>query len=135
VADELTEGAMPTLEYYRMLLDELGPTVKDFEREVYMRGLSRAIDAEPTRGMCGELAGVTILTYVMAGRVLVTLWRGGEQVSVMAAEGEDPPRMGLHTTTDVEAARSMLRAVIAGWPQDGAAQDRVLSANTRVGIG
>lgn len=126
---------MPTMEYYRMLLDELGPIVKDFEREVYTRGLSRVIDAEPTRGMGGELAGVTILTFVMAGRVLVTLTRDGEQVSVMAAEGEDPPRMGLHTTTDVEAARSMLRAVIDAWPQDEAERDRVLSAAPGIGIG
>jgi hypothetical protein len=93
---------MPTMEYYHMLLRELGPTVKDFEREVYTRGLARAIGAEPTRGMGGELAGVTILTFVMAGRVLVTLTRAGEQVSVMAAEGEDPPRMGLHTRTEEE---------------------------------
>lgn len=126
---------MPTMEYYRMLLDELGPSVKDFERDVYTRGLSRVIDAEPTRGMGGEIAGVTILTFVMAGRVLVTLTRDGEQVSVAAAEGEDPPRMGLHTTTDVEAARAMLRAVIAAWPQDEATQDRILRPVPHLAIG
>lgn len=126
---------MPTMEYYHMLLRELGPPVKDFERRVYTRGLSRVIDAERTRGMGGELAGVIILTYVMAGRVMVTLARDGEQVTVMAAEGEDPPRMGLHTTTDVEAARDMLGAVMAAWPEDEAAQDAILRANSAIGIG
>lgn len=124
---------MPSLDYYRMLLDEFGPSVKAFEREVYTRGLARIAEAGPSRGMAGELAGVIILTYRFAGRVAVTLTRGGTQVTMAAAEGETPPRMGLHTTQgNMRDGLALIEAVIAAWPEDEAAQAALLSPNPRL---
>jgi hypothetical protein len=121
---------MPSLDYYRMLLDEFGPSVKAFDREVYTRGLARIAEAGPSRGMSGELAGVIMLTYVFAGRVAVTLTRGVTQVTMAAAEGETPSRLGLHTTQgNVRDGRALIEAVIAAWPEGEAEQAAILHAN------
>lgn len=129
------QAAQRAMAWYRVLDRELTPSVKDFERRVYLQGLALAIDACPRRGMSGTLAGVAIRTYVIAGRVMVTLERGNASVSVLAAEGETSPRMGLHSCEgEVAEARDLINAVIAAWPEDAGERAAVLHADDTVSL-
>ena len=126
-----------TMAYYRHLHDELHATVKVFEEFVYLRGMEYRIAASKHRGMSWKTpSDLYVLSYVIAGRVMITIRQGDSDVSVMAAEGESPPRMGLHTITgDTWTARQLLCQVIADWPMSEGEQALTLQDNDDVGVG
>jgi len=80
----------------------LSEAVKAFAVSTWENGLADVVERDPNRGMIGSVSkDVSVLTYVMAGRILTTIHRkddGGvlHAVSVMAGEEERPSRMGLH---------------------------------------
>lgn len=125
-----------TMAYYQNFSDELTPVVKVFEQFVYLRGMERLIDRSTTRGMTWKTpSDLYVHTYVVAGRVMITIRQGDSDVSVLAAEHESPPRMGLHTVTgDPWTARQLLCAVIADWPEGDEAQARTLADDPEVSI-
>lgn len=116
--------ARERMAYYQTLSRELSPLVKEFERRVYLDGgLVAAIDACAVRGMSGILGDITMRTFTMAGRVMVTIEQGDSSVSVLAAQGENPPRMGLHSIEgSILAAGELLGRVCDMWHSAGIMQ-------------
>lgn len=83
-----------------------------FEREAWYAGLQAAIQAVPQRGMSGEANGLKLLTWVCAGRCMLTIEGGGESVTLITADNEAPyqrprnpgdPKMGPMGMQSVDA--------------------------------
>lgn len=116
---------------YRFLSELLTPLVEEFERKAYLDGgLGAYLDKATQRGLSGKLNDIDILTYTIAGRVCIQFGWYDESVSVMAAAGENPPRMGLHVVDgNVMTAWRLLREVIDRWESPDILQP---DANTRL---
>jgi hypothetical protein len=95
---------------------------RTFVRKCYRTGLYDQIKAESHRGNSGEFGSTTLMTYVMAGRIMFTFNRDDRGVSFVADEsdasgcrsGINYPTDGLPYTKLVE----MIEEVVANWDID-----------------
>lgn len=73
--------------------ERLSALVRVFVEQVWKAGLKKEIDASPERGLSSSVEGLNMLTYALAGRIMVTLnpSSGDEYVSMLGytGEGED----------------------------------------------
>lgn len=122
----------------RHLLEQ---TFYTFLDRVFRRGLFEVIDTSPRRGMSGTFGETTLRSYVVAGRLMLTFARPGEQMehSVSFVCGDDDP-LGLgggtqSVYTDLQTALAMINDVTANWPQERSAQQEVFKADENVNIG
>lgn len=121
VVRAVRDGPNPMSEAY----ERICLVIKEFEREVWFGGLQEWLQAEPTRGMSHrpsswdrlrDIPAVGVLTFVTAGRAVITLQRGDAIITVIAAETGSDDRIGLqgiHATE--EQAIGLLRDAIAQW--------------------
>jgi len=102
--------------------DDLHPYINQFDVGAYRPVLRPIIDASSERGMSGDVGGVILRSWVMAGRVMLTFERGDTSVTILGAEGEDDPRFGLQSLdATVFEARAMIveaTGLYARWPDD-----------------
>lgn len=94
-----------------------------FESEVWFKGLQSLIRPSQSRGFSAKLPSspgeLSVLTYSMCGRCIVTIEEGNVQVSMMCDESSDTPTMGdkgIRATE--EQALDLLSRTIAAY-QDG----------------
>lgn len=62
------------------------PYKRRFVREVWSNGLQQQADAATVRGLRAQLGQITVLTYWIAGRLLVTISRGEVWVSFVGID-------------------------------------------------
>ena len=102
--------------------EDLEPYIERFERDAYQPVLRPIIEASTKKGMSGDVGAVTLRSFVMAGRIMLTFECDGKSVTILGADGEDAPRFGLHALeATVFEAREMLEIaadLYRQWPQD-----------------
>lgn len=81
---------------WRHLAGRLGDLSKRLEYGVYDNGLRAIIDGTKLRGTTGKLGDITLLTYVIAGRVNLQLERDNVLLNSLGCEGESRGRFGPH---------------------------------------
>lgn len=91
--------------------------IRRFCDEVWHHGLQEQVESSPKRGMSGVIDRDTkLLTYVMAGRVMLTFQGKWCSVTAVAAEGEVPARMGLHGIEGtILGARNLIWKAAKAW--------------------
>ncbi len=93
--------------------------ISRFETEVWFRGLQALIRPSKSRGFSAKLSSpkgeLSVLTYSMCGRCIVTIEEGNTQVSMMCDESSDTPTMGDKgiRATEEQALDLMNRAITA----------------------
>jgi hypothetical protein len=71
--------------------------IQTFGVDVWEGGLAKQVEESPSRSMAGTLkGGFCLLTFTLAGRVMLTFQGGGCSVTAMTADKERPCRIGLH---------------------------------------
>ncbi|MFA6365261.1 MAG: hypothetical protein WCW78_02570, partial [Candidatus Paceibacterota bacterium] len=87
---DLTEGLILNEPEFKEVSVALNALAKHFVDAVYNMGLRSRIDKSKSKGMSGMFGSVKMLSYTMAGRVMLTLSRGDIQITFIAAEDGDP---------------------------------------------
>ncbi|MFA6407532.1 MAG: hypothetical protein WCV80_02390, partial [Candidatus Paceibacterota bacterium] len=87
---DLTEGLVRDEQEFKEVSETLNILAKRFVDGVYNKGLRSRIDKSKSKGMSGMFGSVKMLSYTMAGRVMLTLSRGDIQITFIAAEDGDP---------------------------------------------
>jgi hypothetical protein len=112
-----------------------------FLHRVLRQGLFEIINACPQRGMSGTFGPTTLRSYVIAGRLMLTFARPGEdqeQSISFVCTDDDPLGLGggvQSVYTDIHTAMSMLADVMAAWPSDRPAQVQVFQSDPTVSLG
>lgn len=83
--------------WYRELVVMMSERAKMFERFVWSRGFGKIVDDSKSRGMSGMFGDITVMSYVLAGRVQVQLERGGIRFTMIAQDEVDDPRMAVNS--------------------------------------
>lgn len=96
--------------------------VREFDRGVWFGGLQKAVRASRTKGLSAKepvsspLGPVKVLAFAMAGRAMITLDAATCSVTVITAEDDTEPRMGIQGIDATEAeALALLLAVRTAW--------------------
>jgi len=111
-----------------------------FINHVYRRGLYERIDKCRKRGMSGVFGQTKLLSFVTAGRIMLTFGRTQEDLSPSVSflcEDGDPLGIGAGCQSlyaDLRTAIDMLKEVEANWPISKRAQWRVFRPDTEVGL-
>ena len=96
--------------------ENIHKVVKDFERDVWFRGLQRTVRASTKKGMSATFGDVTIMTYCMCGRARITIEDKVSSVTVQTDETSQGDCMGMHgIDATEEQAIGLLNLVIAAW--------------------
>jgi hypothetical protein len=119
----MMQGVLDHNEEFEQVSAKLSALAHRFENEVYLRGLKKLVQKSKKRGMSGTFDGVLLMSWVMAGRIMVTLeapsLRYPRVKNSFTVIGCDPPgeaRFGwqsVHATLD--QATELMNRVIACW--------------------
>lgn len=99
--------------------DPLHTVIRSFATDVWEPILAESVEAAPERGMCGQAGDVQLLTYVLAGRVMLTFGSADCYVSTVAEEKGRPSRMGLQGIDGtigqaIDLINTVREAILAG---------------------
>lgn len=121
--------------YNRAITDRLHGLAMEFQDKVWMTGLGTIVDTSRARGMSGQYGNVTVLTYIIAGRLRVQFEQGNAHFTLAGLE-EPNPRLGFGSIAGtVQQAEQMVRGVIAFWEgADEATRQTVHQDNTSVSV-
>ena len=101
---------------YNEVIDEFSTIVEEFNTKVFRNGLQAIIDASKKKGMSGTLEDIQLLSYVMAGRLMITFKRGDDSITFLGADGEDNTGFYVRSIdATLPSARSMVDKVIEVW--------------------
>jgi hypothetical protein len=96
--------------------ENIHKVVKDFEQDVWFRGLQRTVRASDMKGMSADFGDVTIMTYCMCGRARITIEDKASSVTVQTDETSQGSCMGMHgIDATEEQAIGLLNLVTAAW--------------------
>jgi len=111
---------------YKEALRQIDEFKNRFIAEVYARGMQAAIIDCDKRGMSGIYGETEIMTYVMAGSIMLTFKRGDDDVTFIGADDKNDTSLGLQSIdATLPAAREMIEQVIREWGESAkAALDR-----------
>ncbi|MBI4022563.1 hypothetical protein HY375_00115 [Candidatus Berkelbacteria bacterium] len=84
--ESVLETDSPTCMDYRAANAVLAEITAAFAREVLAKGLEVIIDTSTKRGMSGQFGPVTLMSWVMCGRVVLTFREGDDDFSVIGEE-------------------------------------------------
>ena len=111
--------------------------IRAFDADVWLEGLGRIVDAERSRGMkSAEFPSPSgparLMTFTSAGRVMLTIDAELASVSMLTAEGEWTPRMGMQgIDATADEAIALIDAATEAWR----AGTLAMAADNAVGIG
>ena len=99
--------------------------VDQFEKGVYLNGLKELIEKSDSRGMSGTFNGVSLMTYVMCGRVMITLEKpsskypnSNDSFTIIGVEPPDKPQFGWQSVyATMDQAKDMVKRVVDGWSE------------------
>jgi hypothetical protein len=97
---------------------------KELEDRVILNGFKAHNESLRDRGTRTQLGHVKMLTFTMAGRVMVTLHRDDSQVSFVYQDSTKyPPRMGLQSIEcSLTEAKDIVKEACSAW-EAGAVKD------------
>lgn len=123
--------------WYRELAVMMSERAKTFERFVWSRGFGKIVDDSKSRGMSGMFGDITVMSYVLAGRVQVQLERGDIRFTMIAQDEVDDPRMGVNSLDGtVDEITALVDDVVTFWLMaDEATRAACYHDNSDVGIG
>ena len=83
-----------------------------YEPDCWFGGLATFVRPEPVKGHSGEAEGLKMLSYCMVGRAVQTLSIGDASITLITAEDEDVPRMGVQgiAATEERAIEMLVKA-------------------------
>lgn len=86
--------------------------IKYFEKHSWFNGIQSTVQKSSTKGMKAEAKGLTMLTYTIAGRAMITLEEDNASITLITAEDEMESRMGLQgiCATEKQAKNILLKA-------------------------
>ncbi len=119
----LSNGIMAEIPEFQEANDILYEMAKDFESAVYLKGLREIIHKSDKRGMSGTFNGVQLMSWVMAGRLMMTFEAPNPTNpkirDTVTLIGDDPPgeaRFGLRSIyATCDRARDLIYGVIRVW--------------------
>jgi hypothetical protein len=133
---QMLSGAEFDGPYQRILVDRFKRLAMKFQDEVWATGLGVTVDASRRKGMSGHFGDVEVLTYIMAGRLMVQFERGGASITLNGLD-EPNPNLGfgsIHGTA--QQAEQMVRDAIAFWQTSDAETRRTVHQdNDNVSMG
>jgi len=96
---------------------------KRFESEVYKRGMMELVDKSKFKGMSGDFNGVSLMSYAMCGRLMITLEMPSvdnpkvrDQLTFIGVEPRDEARFGWQSIyATMDRANEMVERVIKCW--------------------
>lgn len=99
------------------MMDEINGLIKRWERIVYLGGFQEMNNAVRFRGFSMKTDGAEMLTYTMAGRVMVTINASdASAITFICDEDTGYPRAGLHTISgDIDAITFAVGSVCDAW--------------------
>ena len=113
---------------------------KRFESEVYNHGMMELVDKSKCHGMSGDFNGVSLMSYAMCGRLMITLEMPSldnpkvrDQVTFIGLEPRDEARFGWQSIyATMDRATEMVERVIEGWSalSDGEKKVRFKDSST-----
>lgn len=111
--------------YKASYIESLSYPIGKFQREVFLTGLQDAIDKELIRGQKAVIGSYDVLTYEIAGRVLVTFRGSGCEITLITTDKQDwqdrdaespPGSMGIQSLDgECQEIIYMIDFVIANW--------------------
>lgn len=114
---------------------QFAPLREIFWDKVCQAGLWDRIDEVSQRGMKAIFGDVSMLSYVIAGRTLVTISRGDEFISFIAAD-RDRRNIGLQELYGEPVdLMQMVITVIKAWPKEADEQRAIFKVDATVQIG
>ena len=100
----------------------LNELAKTFERRVYLNGLKKVVDASKKKGMSGTLGGVKVMSWVMCGRVMVTMETpcpnnpSAKNSYTVTGNEDGDPRMSFRSIyATLDRATEIVEAVCSAW--------------------
>lgn len=117
----------------------LSQKLQEFNLKVYRKGLFKLFNQCSCSAMSGEFGSTKLMTFMTAGRVLMTFLRKDSDLSVsFVATDEDP--LGIRTgvqsvyATFIESLQ-LIQDVIDNWPDDEDRQREIFQADESIFIG
>jgi hypothetical protein len=112
-----------THDLYLTVNERLGAIAKRFEREVFNLDMAKIIDASKSRGMSCVIGGVTVMSFVMAGRCMITLEAPNREepnyidsFTLICSEPPDEPNMGYQgIAATADRAEELVSLVSQAW--------------------
>lgn len=109
---QFIDGVVRNHPEYMGVSEQLDALIDQFVSAVYNKGLRSRIDRSRSSGMSGKFGDVKLMTYVMAGRVMLTFNRKSTSVSLVASE-DGAPCMGLQSLSGTyPEVRDVIQTVI-----------------------
>lgn len=101
--------------------DAMRSSISKFVDNVYFKGLMSKINTSRSRGMEGVFGNTTLMSYVLAGRIMFTFTQGDKSFSIVGIEDEMRNTFGLTSAfkCELEEAIDMVKDVISNWDLDG----------------
>jgi len=125
---ELTEkmlilGAINNEPAYQVIYERLGIITNRFQEHVYLAGLNKTIDVCQQRGMSGVIGGISVMSWVMCGRLMITFSSPNflnpkltDSFTIIGNESVTHPELtyrSIYATLD--RASELVEQVIVGW--------------------
>jgi hypothetical protein len=103
--------------------EKLVSLASNFEKDVWETGLSKIVDGSKKKGMSGNINGVEIMSWVMCGRVMITMElpdpKNPKIKDSFTIIGNEPPGIGNFSWKSIYAtcdkATEIMEKVISGW--------------------
>ncbi|MDB5264558.1 MAG: hypothetical protein JWN64_129 [Parcubacteria group bacterium] len=109
---QFIDGVIKNQPEYIGVSGQIDRLIEQFVSVAYNQGLRSRIDRSQSRGMSGMFGDVKLMTYVMAGRVMLTFNRKKTSVSLLASE-DGAPCMGLQSLSGTfPEVRDVIQTVI-----------------------
>lgn len=121
----LTQGMLKDLPEFQEAFNKLMRLASTFERRVYNTGLKEIIDASKKKGMSGAFGEVSLMSWVMCGRIMMTFEANNLQnpqiKDTFTIIGNNPPeeaRFGFRSIyATADRATEMVEKVLKGWEE------------------
>lgn len=118
----------------RAVINVLEDVVKSFKKNVGPSLWKRMAGCD-TKGMSADYGVTKMMAYTIAGRIMITFQRGGDQISVVGDES-DFTRTGLQSMNcTVDVARAMVQDVISYWKNVKLLPEKSVQSDTDVFFG
>jgi hypothetical protein len=119
----LTNGVINEEEPFILASQRLSGLAKEFEQKVFANGLGKIIDDSRKKGMSGLFDGVSLMSWVMCGRLMMTFQAPNlndpelrDSFTIIGNEHPTTPMFGYRSIyTTVDRATELVRRVISVW--------------------
>ncbi|HVX23931.1 MAG TPA: hypothetical protein VG992_01145 [Candidatus Saccharimonadales bacterium] len=133
----LFPGFNPNDPFMRVIYDRLVRLGMEFQERVWKTGLGPVIIESPARGMSSDMGGIKVMSYILAGRMLIQFEQGNASFTMKGEDELDKPRIGFGSIDGTVAqAERMVRKAIEFWESaDEATRLTLHTRNDNINMG